>query len=118
MTHEWLYLGIFLTLAMAIPVLALVIAGILSPKKPNPIKNSTYECGMETVGPSWVQFKVQYYIYGLIFLIFDGRDRFIIPWAVAYNRLTLFGVLEAIFFVLILTGGLWYVWRRGAIEWA
>ena len=99
-------------------LLALVIAGILSPKKPNPIKNSTYECGMETVGPSWVQFKVQYYIYGLIFLVFDVETVLLYPWAVAYNRLALFGVLEAVFFVLILTGGLWYVWRKGALEWA
>ena len=94
MTHEWLYLGIFLTLAMAIPAVALVIAGVLSPKKPNLIKNSTYECGMETVGSSWIQFNVQYYIYGLIFLIFDVETVLLFPWAVAYNRLTLFGVLR------------------------
>lgn len=118
MTHEWLYIGIFLTLAMVIPAVALVIAGVLSPKKPNLIKNSTYECGMETVGSSWIQFDVQYYIYGLIFLIFDVETVLLFPWAVAYNRLTLFGVLEAVFFVLILAGGLWYVWRKGAIEWA
>jgi NADH:ubiquinone oxidoreductase subunit 3 (subunit A) len=79
MPHEWLYLGIFLTVAVVVPVLALVIAGILSPKKPNPIKNSTYECGMETVGPSWVQFKVQYYIYGLIFLVFDVETVLLTP---------------------------------------
>jgi len=118
MAHEWLYLGIFLTLAMAVPALALVIAGVISPKKPNVIKNSTYECGMETVGASWIQFKVQYYIYGLIFLIFDVETVLLYPWAVAYNRVSLFGVLEAVFFVLILTGGLWYVWRKGALEWA
>ena len=118
MPHEWLYLGIFLTIAVVIPIAALIIAGILSPKKPNPIKNSTYECGMETVCPSWVQFKVQYYIYGLIFLVFDVETVLLYPWAVAYNRLALFGVLEAVFFVLILTGGLWYVWRKGALEWA
>ena len=118
MPHEWLYLGIFLTIAVVIPVVALILAGILSPKKPNPIKNSTYEGRMETVGPSWVQFKVQYYIYGLIFLVFDVETVLLYPWAVAYNRITLFGVLEAVFFVLILTGGLWYVWRKGALEWA
>lgn len=118
MAHEWLYLGIFLTLALAVPALALIIAGLLSPKKPNKIKNSTYECGMETVGPSWIQFKVQYYIYGLVFLIFDVETVLLYPWAVAYNRIGLFGAIEAVLFVLILTGGLWYVWRKGALEWA
>jgi NADH:ubiquinone oxidoreductase subunit 3 (subunit A) len=117
MAHEWLYLGVFLTMAMVIPLAALLVAGLLSPKKPSEIKNSTYECGMETVGPSWVQFKVQYYIYGLIFLIFDVETVLLFPWAVAYQRVSLFGVLEAVFFVLILTGGLWYVWRKGALEW-
>lgn len=118
MAHEWLYLGIFLMLALAVPALALIIAGLLSPKKPNTIKNSTYECGMETVGSSWIQFKVQYYIYGLVFLIFDVETVLLYPWAVAYNRVSLFGTLEAVLFVLILTGGLWYVWRKGVLEWA
>ncbi|MCX6055798.1 MAG: NADH-quinone oxidoreductase subunit A [Chloroflexi bacterium] len=117
MLHEWLYLGIFLTTALVIPAIALIVAGILSPKKPNPIKNSTYECGMETVGTSWVQFKVQYYIYGLVFLVFDVETVLLYPWAVAYHKVPLYGVFEAILFVGILASGLLYVWRKGALEW-
>ena len=64
MLHEWLYIGIFLIIALALPAVALILAGVLSPRKPNLIKNSIYECGMETMGVSWIQFKVQYYIYG------------------------------------------------------
>lgn len=118
MLDEWLYLGIFLTIALALPAAALVIAGILSPKKPSPIKNSTYECGMETVGTSWVQFKVQYYVYGLVFLVFDVEAVLLYPWAVAYNKIPLYAVVEAALFLIILASGLIYVWRKGALEWS
>jgi len=117
MLHEWLYIGIFLIIALALPAVALFLAGVLSPKKPNSIKNSIYECGMETVGVSWIQFKVQYYIYGLIFLVFDVETVLLYPWAVAYHKVPLYGVLEGILFVLILASGLIYVWRKGALEW-
>jgi NADH:ubiquinone oxidoreductase subunit 3 (subunit A) len=118
MLHEWLYLVIFLALSLLVPALALIIAGVLSPKKPNSIKNTPYECGIETVGSSWIQFKVQYYIIGLIFLVFDVESVLLYPFAVAYQRIGLFAVFEAVLFVLILTGGLIYAWRKGALEWS
>jgi NADH:ubiquinone oxidoreductase subunit 3 (subunit A) len=90
---------------------------LLSPKKPNEIKDSIYECGIETVGETWVQLKGQYYIFGLIFLIFDIEAVFLFPWAVAYDELQLYMVFEGILFILILAGGLFYAWRRGALEW-
>ena len=117
MLHEWLYLVIFLAIAMFIPAVAIGAAALLSPRKPAPIKNSIYECGIETVGESWVQFKAQYYIFGLIFLIFDVELVLLFPWAVAYNQLTLFGIFEAVLFVLILLAGLVYAWRKGDLEW-
>jgi NADH:ubiquinone oxidoreductase subunit 3 (subunit A) len=117
MFNDWLYIGIFLVIAAFLPSAAIIIAGILSPKKPNKIKNQTYECGIETVGETWVQFKAQYYVYGLIFLVFDVETVFLYPWAVAFNQLTIYGVLEALLFVLILAGGLVYAWRKGALEW-
>ena len=117
MLHEWLYLLIFLALSLIIPAIAIYLAGILSPKKPNPIKQSIYECGMETVGPSRLQFKVQFYLYGLIFLIFDVESVLLFPFAVAYNQLALYGIVEAVLFVLILAAGLLYAWRKGALEW-
>lgn len=118
MYNEWLYIGVFLIVAGFIPVAALVLAWILGPKKPNPIKISTYECGLETVGESWVQFKAQYYIFALVFLIFDVETVFLFPWALALNRLPLFVVAEGIIFVAILVAGLVYVWRKGSLEWA
>lgn len=117
MLNDWLYLGIFLIFAFALPAIAIWIAGLLSPKKSDPIKNSTYECGPETIGESRVQFKVQYYVYGLIFLVFDVEAVLLFPWAVAYKQLPLFAVLEAVLFIAILAGGLFYAWRKGALEW-
>lgn len=117
MQNEWLYIGIFLLLAPVFPALALVIPRIIAPRKPNPIKSETYECGIETVGATWVQFKVQYYIFALVFLIFDVETVFLFPWAVAFDQLPLFAVLEGILFILILVAGLVFAWRKGALEW-
>ncbi len=118
MQLDWLYIGVFMAVSIALPAVAIALAGILAPKKPNSIKNSSYECGIETVGETWVQFKAQYYIYGLVFLIFDIEAVFLFPWAVAFDQLTLFGVLEGVFFLLILAGALAYALKKGALEWS
>ena len=117
MLSDWLYIGLFLLIAPALPAVAIILAGILAPHKPNKIKNQTYECGMETVGETWVQFKAQYYVFGQIFLVFDVETVFLFPWAVAFNLVSLYGVLEAVLFILILAVGLVYAWRKGALEW-
>lgn len=117
MQNEWLFIGIFLVLAPVFPSLALVIPRLVAPRKPNKLKLETYECGIETVGPSWVQFRVQYYIFALVFLIFDVETVFLYPWAVAFNQLPMFAVLEGILFILILAAGLIYAWRKGVLEW-
>lgn len=117
MLNDWLYIGIFLAVAAFLPGVAIFLAGVLGPKKPNRIKSTIYECGIETVGEAWMQFKAQYYVYGLIFLIFDVEAIFLFPWAVAYNQLTLFAVVEAVIFLAILLGGLVYIWKKGDLEW-
>lgn len=117
MLSHWLYIGVFILVALLLPAAAISIAAILAPKKPNPIKQMTYECGMETVGPSLAQFKVQYYVYPLFFLIFDVEAVLLFPWAVAYKQLALYGVVEAALFILILLGGLVYAWKKGALDW-
>jgi NADH:ubiquinone oxidoreductase subunit 3 (subunit A) len=117
MLNEWLIVGLFVFMGMLIPAGAIIVGWILGPKRPNPTKLSTYECGMETVGPSWVQFKAQYYIFALVFLIFDVETVFLFPWAVSLDKLALFAVLEGVLFILILVAGLAYLWRKGALEW-
>jgi NADH:ubiquinone oxidoreductase subunit 3 (subunit A) len=115
--NEWLYIGVFLLLAPVFPAVALLIPRIIAPKKPNPVKMQTYECGIETVGDTWVQFRVQYYIFALIFLVFDIETVFLFPWAAAFDQLPLFAVFEGILFILILVAGLIYAWRKGALQW-
>lgn len=118
MQNDWLFIGVFLVLAPLFPIIALLIPRIIAPRKTNPLKTDTYECGIETVGDTWVQFKVQYYIFALVFLVFDVELVFLFPWAVAFDSLALYAVLEGILFILILVSGLLYVWRKGALEWA
>ncbi len=117
MQNPWIYIGLFLVIGIVVPVAPLIIAAVIAPKKPNPIKQSTYECGMETVGESWVQFKAQYYVFALAFLIFDVETVFLFPWAFSLNILPFFVVAEGIIFILILLAGLVYLWRKGMLEW-
>lgn len=117
MQNPWIYVGLFVIVGTLIPVAALLVARLLAPRKPNAIKQSTYECGIETVGDNWVQFKAQYYIFGLVFLVFDVETVFLFPWAVALNKLPLFAVFEGIIFILILLAGLVYAWKKGMLEW-
>jgi NADH:ubiquinone oxidoreductase subunit 3 (subunit A) len=117
MHNEWLYVGLFVIVGALVPTAAIVLSWIISPKKPNPIKQSTYECGMETVGDNWVQFKAQYYVFALVFLVFDVETVFLFPWAVTLGKLPLFAVIEGIVFILILLAGLVYAWRKGTLDW-
>jgi NADH:ubiquinone oxidoreductase subunit 3 (subunit A) len=118
MQNEWLYVGLFLIVGAMVPTAAIITSWIISPKKSNAIKQDTYECGIETVGDNWVQFKAQYYIFALVFLVFDVEAVFLFPWAVSLGALPMFAVLEGIVFVLILIAGLIYAWRKGMLEWA
>ena len=117
MHESWIFIAFLIPLGMLLPAVAIGLNRILGPQKPNSIKESIYECGIETVGDTWVQLKGQYYIFALIFLVFDIEAVFLFPWAVAYNKLQLYMVLEGVLFILILAGGLVYAWRRGALEW-
>lgn len=117
MQSEWLFVGVFLVLAPVFGAAALIFARLIAPRKPNPLKSETYECGVETVGDTWVQFKAQYYIYALVFLVFDVELVFLYPWAVAFDVLPMFAVFEGVLFILILVAGLLYAWRKGILEW-
>ena len=115
--NSWLYVGIFVALSLFFPALLAVLGLILGPRRPNKIKTETYECGLETVGETRVQFKIQYYLFALVFLVFDVELVFLYPWAVAYRLLPLYGVIEGVIFVVMLAAALVYAWRKGALEW-
>jgi NADH:ubiquinone oxidoreductase subunit 3 (subunit A) len=117
MFEPWVFIGLLLIAGMLLPGVAILANWILSPKKPNELKDTIYECGIETVGDTWVQIKGQYYIFALIFVVFDIEAVFLFPWAIAFNKLALYMVLEGVLFILILAAGLIYAWRKGVLEW-
>ncbi len=103
--------------ALCFAAAPLILSACLRPRKPAQVKQDTYECGLESKGDSWAQFKVQYYVYALIFVIFDVETVFIYPWAVAFKHLGLFAFVEMILFIGILAVGLVYAWRKNILEW-
>jgi NADH-quinone oxidoreductase subunit A len=104
-------LGVFL------PVAALTLGRFLRPNKPNPEKLTTYESGVEPFGGSWVRFNVRYYLFALMFVIFDVETVFLYPWAVAYDHLGAFALIEMLIFVVLLLVGLIYAWKKKVLKW-
>ena len=117
MLSTYAFIGIFAIAAITFPLLPLIISALIRPKRPSEVKLSTYECGLEAIGDIWVQFKVQYYLYALAFVIFDIETVFLYPWAVAYGQLGLFAMIEMFVFLIILTVSFVYAWKKGALEW-
>lgn len=117
MLDQFTFIGVFLIVALIFGIAPIAIAFVLRPKKPNPRKAETYECGIQAHGPAWIQFKAQYYVFALAFVVFDVEAVFLLPWALAYHALGLYAVIEAIIFIIILLAALIYVWRKGALEW-
>jgi NADH-quinone oxidoreductase subunit A len=103
--------------AIALVAVALGIARAISPRSFNPQKGEAYECGIPTRGKSWMQFKVGYYLFAILFLMFDVETVFLFPWAVVVQDLGIYGLVSIIFFLVILVLGLAYAWRKGALEW-
>ena len=102
---------------VALVALALIVAGLISPKSYNPQKGEAYECGIPPRGASMAQFKVGYYLYAILFLMFDVETVFLYPWAVNVRSLGVDGLLCIAVFFGILVLGLCYAWRKGALEW-
>ncbi|SFC21943.1 NADH dehydrogenase subunit A [Bacillus sp. OV322] len=115
--NNYLIVTAFLCLGILLPVIALFFGKLLRPNKPNKIKNTTYESGMEPFHDSRVQFNVRYYIFGLMFVIFDAETVFLYPWAVAYNKLGIFALIEMFIFTAMLAIGLIYAWKKKVLKW-
>ena len=116
-TWHYTFLGIFFLISTVFAMLPLVASRVVRPKKPSPGKQDPYECGMERVGDAWIQFKIQYYLYALVFIVFDVEVVLIVPWAVVFKKLGFFAFAEMAIFLLILFLGLIYVWRKRDLEW-
>jgi NADH-quinone oxidoreductase subunit A len=113
----YLYVGIFMLLISGFIATVLVLARLISPSSKSWTKDQTYETGESTVTDPWRPFPVRYYVFALLFLIFDVEAAFLYPWAVVYSDLGLYGFVEMVIFVLILTVGLAYAWKKGALKW-
>ncbi len=111
------FLG-FLLICSLVPVLALTASKLVRPSRRGPERRTTYESGMEPIGGAWIQFNIRYYMFALVFVIFDVETVFLYPWAVAFSRLGLLAFIEALIFIGILIVGLVYAWRKGALEWS
>ncbi len=103
--------------AIVLVAAALTIARLVSPRSFNPQKAEAYECGIPTRGGSWMQFKVGYYLFAILFLMFDVETVFLFPWAAVVQDLGVAGLVNVAFFLFILILGLAYAWRKGALEW-
>ena len=103
--------------AIALVAVALGIARAISPRSYNAQKGEAYECGIPTRGRSWMQFKVGYYLFVILFLMFDVETVFLFPWAVVVQDLGVYGLFSILFFLVILVLGLAYAWKKGALEW-
>ncbi|MCJ7466150.1 MAG: NADH-quinone oxidoreductase subunit A [Maribacter sp.] len=93
------------------------LSNLISPKSDNPQKREPYESGMVTKGPTWVQFKVGYYLFAILFLIFDVEVAFLVPWATVFKSIGTVAFIEILIFLIILGLGLLYAWKKGALQW-
>ena len=110
-------LVVVLLTAIAFVGIVIALSKAISPRSYNPQKMEAYECGIPTRGKSWMQFRVGYYLFAILFLMFDVETVFLFAWAVVVQEIGVFGLVSALFFLLILTFGLAYAWRKGALEW-
>ncbi len=119
--HPYAFLALFIAVAAAFPLALLLLCRLwvvfFQPQKPNPIKNATYECGLESKGDSWIQFKAHYYLYAILFLIFDVEVLFLLPFAVVFTGLPWGALFVMLAFIFLLLEGLVWAWNRGHLEW-
>jgi NADH-quinone oxidoreductase subunit A len=121
MSHPYAYLALFLAAALAFHLLMLGAAKAWSllfrTARPGPVKNATYECGLPAAGDAWIQFKAHYYLYAILFLVFDVEVLFLLPFAVAFTGLPAGALIAMLVFILLLVEGLVWAWSRGHLEW-
>lgn len=116
--NNYLIVFIFLILGIILPIVALFFGKLLRPNKPEEAKYTTYESGIDPFGDSRVQFNIAYYIFALMFVIFDVETVFLYPWAVAYEKLGFFALIEMLIFVVMLVIGLIYAWKKKVLKWS
>jgi NADH-quinone oxidoreductase subunit A len=115
--YNYIFVGLLLLGAVAFALAPLIVVAIIAPRKRSLAKSDIYECGVRTTGETWVRFRIQYYIYALMFVVFDIETVFLYPWAASYVGLGAFALYEMIVFLVILFAGLVYAWAKGVLRW-
>jgi NADH-quinone oxidoreductase subunit A len=115
--ESYLTVGAFAVLGAVLVLVMLGVAAVLRPSKPSEAKKMTYECGVDPVGSGWSQTYIRYYVFGLLFLVFDVEAVFVFPWAIAAEDLGVFGLVAIILFMLTLLEGLAYAVKKGVLRW-
>lgn len=110
-------LVVVLLTAIAFVGIVIAISNAIAPRSYNEQKMEPYECGIPTRGKSWMQFRVGYYLFAILFLMFEVETVFLFPWAVIARQMGVAGLFSILFFLIILVLGLAYAWRKGALEW-
>lgn len=114
---KYLAIIVFIFIALAFGVVTLAISYLVQPKYPEPEKLSAYECGSEPFSDARMPFPVRYYIFAMLFVIFDVEVIFLYPWAVVFNKIGLIGLVEMMIFIGLFVVAYVYAWRKGALEW-
>ncbi|MEJ2706977.1 MAG: NADH-quinone oxidoreductase subunit A [Anaerolineales bacterium] len=117
MLIEYLPIAILLIIATGLAVLVVAIGHLFGPRRPTERKSVPYESGMRPIGPGTRRIPVHYYLVAVLFILFDIEVVFLLPWAVVFKRLGLFGLVEMFIFIIILLVGYFYAWKKGALEW-
>ena len=117
MLENYVPILIMFLLAAGFGIFVLIVSALLGPKRPFPVKQATYECGMDVQPDARRPFDIKYYLIAMAFLVFDVEVVFLYPWAVKFKQLGLFGLVEMLVFLLILLVGYAYIWKKGVLEW-
>jgi NADH-quinone oxidoreductase subunit A len=115
--NNYVFVGLLLLGAIGFALAPLVIVALIAPRKRSRTKADIYECGVKTYGETWIRFRIQYYIFALLFVVFDIETVFLYPWAVSYRGLGTFALVEMLIFLAMLTVGLAYAWAKGDLRW-
>jgi NADH-quinone oxidoreductase subunit A len=107
----------FLLVGTVLAFLLVTLPRWLAPSEPGELKSRTYECGEVPIGTPWIRYRVSYYVFALLFVVFDVESVFLFPWATIIRRLGVYGLVQMAVFVGMLALGLAYAWRKGALEW-
>ena len=114
---NWLIIALFFGMVLSVGVIMSLIPLLLSPKNPNPVKLMPYESGMPPIGDARQRYTIRYYVIAMLFVVFDIEVVFFYPWAVAFNAIGWYGLIEMVLFIILLLVAYVYAWRKGALDW-